>query len=265
MPIIPYEYYNFSAASNSSNGNTNTANYSSHVNGLHTNDSIGNSPSSLTLNIKSNGSPVGRQSTSTVNTSSSNSSNSLTNSLANLSSPQTTNTSQTNNGQSNNPRLNNLVQQLDYSQSFTTANNSSNNGLVYHAAGQLSNQHQTQSTNLSTGQTSIHSTHHSHHSSTTQNASSIFTNTNSHHNSHHSANSNNNLVIYNNDLPDTKDGLDELCPICMDKVSGKFCLCARFSVIYENSSFFKLILILLLTSISQDTITAYSRVNHGNC
>ena len=246
MSILSYDYYNFSAASNSSNGNAAAA-YS--LNGARANDSAAlGSPSSLTSLSKPNGSsPAGRQSAAAANTSSSSSSSS---SLVALNSPQTSNsTSQTNNnngGSGSSARStssNNLLQQLEYNHAFTTAasttansNTSSASGALvnYHAAGQLSHQlnsnqsPHSQSTNLSTaGHTSIHNAHHH---STSNN--SIFSNSHAHHHSnshhHHSNNTNSNLVHYNNDLPDTKEGLDELCPVCGDKVSEPFCSGVRF-------------------------------------
>jgi len=245
MSLLSYDYYgSFSAASNSSNANTAAAAaYSSQLNGPRTNntnnnnnDSIG-SPSSITsLSKQSGSSPVGRQSTSSVNNnnaSNNSSSSNSSNSLVSLSSPQT-NSSQNNAATSNRTTTsgnNNLLQQLDYSQAFTSATSNSstanNTNLVnYHAAGQLSHQlNSNHSPNLTAGQqTSLH-THHnnnSHHHSTHSNATSnsIFTNSTNSHSHHHHSNNSSNLVLYNNDLPDTKEGLDELCPVCGDKVSG---------------------------------------------
>lgn len=227
MSILSYDYYGFSAASNSSNGNAAAA--YSQLNGGRNNDALG-SPSSLTSISKPNGSsPAGRQSASSA-TGANTSSSSSSSSLVHLNSPQTS-TSQANGGGSSarSTSSNNLLQQLEYNHAFTTAasttaNTSSASGaLNYHAAGQLSHQlnstqsPHSQSTNLSTaGHTSIHNAHH--HST----SNNIFSNSHAHHhhsNSHHHSNTNNSLVLYNNDLPDTKEGLDELCPVCGDKVS----------------------------------------------
>ena len=274
MSILSYDYYNFSAASNSSNGNAAAA--YAQLNGPRTNDSatIG-SPSSLTSLSKPNGSsPAGRQS-ATANTSSSSSSSS---SLVALNSPQTSNsTSQTNNGGSSarSTSSNNLLQQLEYNHAFTTASTTANSNtssaagaLNYHAAGQLSHQlnsnqsPHSQSTNLSTaGHTSIHNAHHH---STSNN--SIFSNSHAHHhhhsNSHHHSNTNSNLVLYNNDLPDTKEGLDELCPVCGDKVSEHiFSLVFLLSVLhfYQHSN----PLLFFRINRSAATTTVCSRVNLG--